>query len=101
MTTHPAGRGSSALRAVADEVSSWPLPVRWGLRAAVLVGFMGGVLGLVLGLVAHPPTAWFAAIEVGLPATVLGGVLGLLAGALVVGGRLLRRRDGRRPGTRP
>jgi hypothetical protein len=47
----------------------------------VLAG-LGGVVGLVVGLVAYPPTAWFAIVEVGLPAGVLGAVLGLAAGSI-------------------
>lgn len=66
------------------------------LRAVVLGALVGGgvgaVTGLVVGLLAYPPTAWAATIEVGLPAAFLGAVVGL-AVALTVGavGRLVGR----------
>lgn len=53
------------------------------LIGSVLVGTFGGVVGLVVGLDAYPPTAWAAVIEVGAPAAVLGGVIGLIAGLVV------------------
>lgn len=54
-------------------------------RTALVLGVLGGLVGLVLGLVSHPPTAWFAVLEVGVPATLLGLLVGLgLALALAV-----------------
>jgi len=50
------------------------------LIGAVVLAIAGGIVGLVLGVTAYPPTAWFAVIEVGLPATIVGGLLGLAAG---------------------
>jgi hypothetical protein len=44
---------------------------------------VGGVAGLVIGLRAYPPTAWFAVLELGIPAGFAGAVLGLLAGSVV------------------
>ncbi len=41
--------------------------------------------GLVLGLFAYPATAWFAILEVGVPAGMCGAVLGALAGLLANG----------------
>jgi hypothetical protein len=56
---------------------------------AALLGACGGVVGLVVGLLAYPPTAWFAVFEVGLPAAVVGSVLGLVAAVVArrLGGR--------------
>ncbi|GAA5143701.1 hypothetical protein GCM10023340_09710 [Nocardioides marinquilinus] len=54
---------------------------------------LGAVCGLVIGLRAHPATAWAAAIELGLPATALGALVGLVIG--LIAGALVRRRDGR------
>ena len=43
---------------------------------AVLAGSIGCVVGLILGLRSYPATAWFAVIEVGLPAATAGAVVG-------------------------
>lgn len=50
---------------------------------AGLGAVVGGIVGLVIGLLVYAPTAWFAVIEVGVPAAVVGGVGGLIA-ALVI-----------------
>lgn len=55
-------------------------------------GVLGGVAGLVIGLIVHPPTAWFAILELGIPAAVAGGVVGLLAALAVKALRPRRRR---------
>ena len=39
-------------------------------------------MGLVVGLLVHPATAWFAVFELGIPASILGGLLGLASGAI-------------------
>jgi len=61
-----------------------PLPLRGGVLGAVVAGVGGGVLGLIIGLCAYPPTAWFAVFELGVPAAVLGGLAGLAAGAIAL-----------------
>lgn len=43
---------------------------------------LGGIVGLVVGLRVYAPTAWFATVEVGLPAGLLGAVVGLVAGGI-------------------
>jgi ABC-type uncharacterized transport system permease subunit len=50
--------------------------------AAALV--LGGLVGLVLGLHAHPATAWFAVFEVGVPAGIAGAALGAFVGLVAV-----------------
>lgn len=55
-------------------------------------GMIGAVAGLVIGLIVNAPTAPFAVVELGLPATILGGVVGLVAGAIVIAGRRIGRR---------
>ncbi|RNM11506.1 hypothetical protein EFL26_22625 [Nocardioides pocheonensis] len=60
-----------------------PLPLRWGVVGAVVLGLAGALTGLVVGVRVYWPTAWAAAIEVGAPATFVGFALGLVAGALV------------------
>jgi len=57
-------------------------PLRWSLVSAAVTALVGAAVGLVLGLRAYPPTAWFAVVEVGLPAALVGAVVGLGAGTL-------------------
>jgi hypothetical protein len=64
-------------------VREMPVVVAAVLVGAVLLGAAGGVTGLCVGLLAYPPTAWFAVLEVGVPAGVLGSVLGLIVGVVV------------------
>lgn len=58
-----------------------PLPVRAAVVGGSVLGVLGAIAGLVIGLVTHPPTAWFAVLELGVPATFLGCVAGLLVGS--------------------
>jgi hypothetical protein len=73
---------------------SWP--GRWATAGAAGLGALGALAGLILGLLAYPPTAPVAVVELGLPATIVGGVIGLVAGLIVVAGRRIRLRPGRR-----
>jgi len=70
-----------------------PFLTRCAIVGGGIAGVIGGVVGLIVGLSVHPATAWFAIIEVGVPAALLGGLLGLLVGLPV----WLRRRLARRP----
>lgn len=63
------------------------LPLRWCVVSAAVAGVVGAVIGGILGLRAHPPTAWFAIIEVGLPSGLVGATTGLVAGAVVSAAR--------------
>jgi hypothetical protein len=75
---------------------------RWTAGAiigAVSVGLAGAVAGLVIGLRVYPPTAWFATLELGLPAAILGALAGTLVGGLLGGFR--HPRTGDRPAGRP
>lgn len=60
-----------------------PIPVRLATIGGAFAGACGSALGLLLGVRAYPPTAWFAVFEVGVPAAVGGAVLGLVVGAVV------------------
>jgi len=83
------GREGTGGRRSVGGLGDVPVPARWMLLGAVGLGVIGGVVGPVLGLDAYPPTAWFAVLEVGIPATILGGLLGLAAGGAAWGiGRL-------------
>ena len=70
------------------------LPARWTLICAAVGGGLGVVAGVIVGLFAYPPTALFAGIEIGIPATLLGAVLGITAAGMATAGRRL---GGRRP----
>ena len=59
-----------------------PVPLRHAVIGAVVLGVTGGIVGLAIGLRAYVPTAWFAILEVGVPAALLGAVLGLVVGSL-------------------
>jgi hypothetical protein len=68
-------------------VAGLPPLLRMPLLGAVICGLLGGLCGLVVGLNAYPPTAWFAVLEVGVPGALLGAVAGLVAGAVSGRGR--------------
>ena len=57
-------------------------PARAGVLGAVAAGFVGCVVGLVIGLSVYPPTAWAATVEIGLPAALVGAAGGALVGLL-------------------
>jgi hypothetical protein len=59
-----------------------PQPLRGAVVGAAGLGAAGGVVGLLVGLLVFPPTAWAAAIEMGLPAAFVGATIGVLAGWL-------------------
>ena len=61
-----------------------PLITRFTIVGLTVAGILGGLVGLVLGLRAHPATAWFAVLEVGVPAAIVGAVLGAFVGLLTV-----------------
>jgi hypothetical protein len=59
------------------------------------MGVIGAIVGLVVGLIAYAPTAWFAVFELGVPAAIAGGILGLVAALIVTAARLIKRTDAR------
>jgi hypothetical protein len=95
----PAGGGGTGrgLASVLRGVMQLPLPVRGGVLGAGSVGVAGGVVGLVVGLLTYVPTAPFAVVELGLPASVVGGIIGVATGAVILG---LRRTRSSRLATR-
>ena len=72
-----------------------PLPLRWAIVGAFGLGTIGAIAGLIIGLFVHPPTAPFALLEIGVPATLVGGLVGLASGAIASAARDIgaRRRD--------
>ena len=84
-------RTGRALGEARGAVAVLPLAVRYAVVLGGTFGVLGGVVGLVVGLVSYAPTAWFAVLEVGVPAAVLGLLVGLLAGSVVHLGRVVRR----------
>jgi hypothetical protein len=77
--------------AVTKLLSDVSLPMRHVIAGVILLGVLGAIAGLVIGLIVHAPTAWFAVFEVGIPASVVGGILGLISGGLTMGVRAVRR----------
>ena len=63
-----------------SQLAALPVIQRCAIVGGIAGLVIGGVLGLVLGLRAHPATAWFAILEVGIPAALLGVILGALVG---------------------
>jgi uncharacterized membrane-anchored protein len=68
-----------------------PMLARWASIAAIACGVSGGVAGLVIGLFGYAPTAFFAAVELGLPAVFAGALVGLVAGIIMKTARRMRR----------
>lgn len=60
-----------------------PRPASLLLFGALLGGTIGCITGLVVGLNVHPPTAWFATLEIGIPGLLAGALLGTIAGLIV------------------
>jgi hypothetical protein len=91
----PAGGGGTGQGAasVLRVVMQLPLPIRGGALGAGSAGIAGGVIGLVVGLLTYAPTAPFAVLELGFPASVVGGIVGVATGAVVLG--LQRTRSSR------
>ena len=61
-----------------------PLVPKFAIVGAAAAFLLGGLAGLVVGLLAYPPTAWFAVVEAGIPAAILGAVGGALTGVIAV-----------------
>ena len=68
------------MMSVRSQMSAMPLIPRFTVGGSVAALLLGGLVGLVLGLRAYPPTAWFAIFEVGIPAAVAGAALGAFVG---------------------
>ncbi|HET7690203.1 MAG TPA: hypothetical protein VFK41_07490 [Nocardioidaceae bacterium] len=65
---------------VAASFRALPFIARVTLGIGMTCGLVGAMTGLMVGLDANPGTAWFAVIELGLPAFVSGCFLGFFGG---------------------
>jgi len=79
------------VRTVWRDLSEFPVPTRFAVMGALVLGIAGGIGGLISGLLAYPATAWFAVAEVGLPAALVGGLTGFVVGLLVLAVRRTRK----------
>lgn len=64
---------------------------------SVTAGTIGSIAGLVVGLFVYAPTAPFAAIELGIPATITGALTGLITGSLILATQRIIRGPASRP----
>jgi xanthine/uracil permease len=80
-------------KAIAAELNGIPLITRWIITGAASATVIGGIAGLVIGLFAYPPTAWFAVFELGIPAGVTGGITGLIGGLILTTGHRIRQHN--------
>jgi len=76
---------------IAVELRSVPLIARWVIVGAASASVIGGIVGLVVGLLAYAPTAWFAVFELGVPAGVAGGLIGLIGALILTVGVRIKR----------
>jgi hypothetical protein len=67
-----------------SQLAAMPLVSRFAVVGAIVMGAIGGLVGLILGLLAYPATAWFAVLEVGVPAAIAGGLVGSLVGVVTL-----------------
>ena len=76
------GRASGSIGSTWRQLSEVALPLRCALLGGAAAGALGGVIGLAIGLHVYAPTAWFAILEIGVPAALLGFVLGPVVGSI-------------------
>jgi len=65
-----------------DSFLELPLPLRFAVLGGLGLGALGALIGLVVGWAVYAPTAWAAAVEVGVPSALVGAVLGLAVGSV-------------------
>jgi len=68
------------MQGLRDMWDDLPIVFQYAVIGAAVFGITGGIAGLVIGLDAYAPTAWFATLELGVPAAMVGGVAGYLLG---------------------
>jgi hypothetical protein len=92
-TSGGADRRERAVNAIVVWLRGLSPLARWAIVGATSLGIIGAIVGLVIGLRVHAPTAPFAAVELGLPAAIVGGVIGLAAGVIVTAARRIKGHD--------
>jgi hypothetical protein len=75
-----------------SQLGTLPIVARFAILGAAMASLIGGLAGLIVGLIAYPPTAWFAVLELGIPAGLLGGVVGGLTGLVASTMHKVKRR---------
>jgi ABC-type uncharacterized transport system permease subunit len=80
----------SQLGDIRSQLASMPIVPRFTIVGATAAFLLGALIGLVVGLIANPLTAWFALFEVGVPAGILGTVVGALVGLVTSTMRRIR-----------
>jgi hypothetical protein len=65
---------------IRSQVAAMPVMTQFAVVGSAAAFLLGALIGLVVGLFAYPPTAWFALFELGVPAGILGAVIGALVG---------------------
>jgi hypothetical protein len=91
--TDPPTSGYKPDDRAADAVLPTSQPVWGAVLGAVSGGTVEAIVGLLGGLHAYAPTAAFAMIKLGLPASIVGAIVGLIVGSILAVGRRLSRND--------
>jgi hypothetical protein len=73
--THMAG-----FRQALDDM---PIAMRYAFVGGAVLAIPGAIVGLIIGLNVHAPTAWAATFEVAIPAALLGALVGLAVGSVI------------------
>jgi len=79
------------MMSVTSELAHISILSRCVLVGSACAGLVGAFVGLIVGVFAHPPTAWFAVLELGMPSAIAGAAIGLVVGLIALLIRTLRR----------
>jgi hypothetical protein len=79
------------MREFLRDLREQPSPGSCAIVAMMVAGGVGAIIGLVVGLHVYAATAWFAMLELGIPAAVAGGAIGFLVGSVIALANQLRR----------
>jgi hypothetical protein len=79
------------MNAIRAELRRWSLLERCATLGAATGGVIGAIGGLIIGLDANPATAWFAVLELGIPAGIAGGLVGCIAALIAAAVHRIKR----------